>query len=117
MNDCRRRRSARLNRIRLSFWPIAIALPLLILAHSATAAEILEEIIEQRHAVDPDGTLSIHNTDGAIRVYAGDGSEVFIQAIKKAYTSERLKSIGVDVRASPKSVSIETIPSPGKKRV
>jgi hypothetical protein len=105
---------APLNRFRLPLWPIALILPLLLLARSAAAVEILEEIIEQRYALDPDGTLSIHNTDGAIRVYGGDSSEISIQAIKKAYTSDRLKSIVVDVSATRKSVAIATI-SPPKK--
>jgi hypothetical protein len=91
------------------FRPIALVLPLLILAHSAMAAEIFEEAIEQRHAVDADGTLSIRNADGAIRIYGGDGAEVRIQAIKRAYTSDRLKGIVVDVKATRKSIAIDTI--------
>jgi len=102
----------RLNCIRLTFCPIALVLSLLLLAHSAAAVEIFKETIEQQHVLDPGGTLSIHNADGAIRVYAGDGSEVRIQAIKRAYTSGRLKSIVVDVRATRKSITIETISPP-----
>jgi len=112
MNDGGRRRSARFSCIRRRFRPLALALPLLIAAHRVTGAEIFEEIIEQRHAVDPDSILSINNADGAIRVYGGDGSEIRIQAIKRAYTSDRLKSIVVDVKATQKSVVIETIPPP-----
>ena len=91
---------------------------LLVLARSAVAVEIFEEIIEQRHAVGPRcGTLSIHNADGAIQIYGGDGSEISIQAIKKAYSSARLKGIVVDVKAAPKSVAIETIFPPSKNRL
>lgn len=93
---------------------VALAIPLFLLAHNATAAEIFEEIVEQKHALDPDGTLSIHNTDGAIRVYGGDGAEVFILAIKKAYTSERLKKIVVEVKATRKSIAVETAFPPKK---
>jgi hypothetical protein len=114
MNDCGRRRSAGFNRIRLALRLLTLAFPLLLLVHRAAAAEIFEEIIEQRHAVDSDSTLSIHNTDGAIRVYAGDGSAISIQAIKRAYTSDRLKSIVVDVKATRKSIAIETIAPPPK---
>jgi hypothetical protein len=85
-------------------------------ANSAfSAVEILEEIIEQRHALDPDATLSIHDTDGSIQIYGSDSSEISIQAIKKAYTQDRLKSIVVDVRATPKSIAIETIIPPKKR--
>ena len=104
-----------LNRIRPTTRPIALVFLLLFLAHSATAVEILEEIIEQRHTVDPGGTLSIHDTDGSIQIYGSDGSEISIQAIKKAYTQDRLKSIVVDVKATAKSIAIETIIPPGKR--
>lgn len=105
---------ARLDGIRLRLWPMGVALSLLLLAPNATAAEILEEIIEQRHAVDPDATFSIRNTDGSIQIYGGDGLEISIQAIKKAYTQDRLKSIMVDVRATQNGVAIETIIPPRK---
>jgi hypothetical protein len=103
-----------LNRIRLPLWPIALILPLLLFVNTAAAVEIVEETIEQRYALRPDGTLSIRNTDGAIRVYGGNSSEISIQAIKKAYTQGRLKSIVVDVRATEKGVAIETIVPPRK---
>ena len=105
----RRRRPVSLDRVWLRFWPIAVVLPVLLPAPNATAAEIFEEIVKQTHPLDPGGTLSVRNTDGAIRVYGGNGSEISIQAIKRAYTAERLKRIEVDVKATAKSVAIETI--------
>lgn len=98
-----------LDRIRLELGPVALVLLLLLFAHRATAVEVLEEIIEQRYALDPAGTLSISNTDGSIQIYGGDSPVISIQAIKKAYTQDRLKSIVVDVRATARSVAIETI--------
>ena len=87
----------------------ALLISLLLFSPAAFGAEVLEEIIEQRHAVDPDGTFSIRNTDGSIQIYGGNGSEISIQAIKKAYTHDRLKGILVDVTATQKGVAIETI--------
>lgn len=75
---------------------------------------MLEETIEQKHVLDTDATLSIRNTDGSIRVYAGDMPEIFIRATKKAYTSDRLRGIAVDVKATRASVAIETIFPPRK---
>src|SRR5205823_9264516 len=49
---------------------------------------------------------------GSVRIYAGDVAQISIQAIKKAYTSERLKKIVVDVKATPTNVAIETIIPP-----
>jgi hypothetical protein len=83
--------------------------------HSASAAtKPLEETIEQRYELDADATLSISNTDGSIRIYAAETSEILIQATKKAYTAERLKGIVVDVQASRKAVTVNTIFPPRK---
>jgi hypothetical protein len=81
---------------------------LLFFIQLAPAAEVLEETIEQKYELDPDATLSISNTDGAIRIYAADTPEIFIKATKKAYTPERLKGIVVDVQATRKTVAIGT---------
>jgi len=81
---------------------------------SAFAVDVLEEIIEQKYVLDSDATLRISNTDGSIRIYAGDNQEISILAIKKAYTSERLKGVVVDVKATPTSVAISTTFPPRK---
>jgi len=83
-------------------------------ARGVVAAEVFEEIVEQRYAVDSDATFSIRGTDGSISVYASNGAEITIRAVKKAYTSDRLKSIIVEVKAAPKGVAIDTILPPKK---
>jgi hypothetical protein len=103
-----------LQRKRTVLSSIAFAATLFLLVQSAGAVETVEEVIEQKYAIDPDATLSVHNIDGSIRVYAGDVREISIQAIKRAYTLDQLKEIVVEVKATPKSVVIETI-FPSKK--
>jgi hypothetical protein len=78
------------------------------------AVQILTEIIEQKYELDSDATLSILNTDGSIRIYAAETSEIFIRATKNAYTAERLHGIIVDVQASRKAVAIRTTFPPRK---
>jgi hypothetical protein len=80
----------------------------------APAAKVLEEKIEQKYSLDPDATLSISNTDGSIRIYAAETSEISIQATKRAYTDERLKGIVVDVQATRKAIAIGTTFPPRK---
>jgi hypothetical protein len=92
----------------------ALLMSLLLLSQRAFGVEVLEEIIAQKYAIDPDATLSLHNTDGSIRIYAGDVRYISIEAIKRAYTLDRLKQIVVSVKATPKSVVIETIFPPKK---
>ena len=94
--------------------PTALIILSLVLAHRAIAVEVLEDVVEQRHSLAPDGTLSIQNIDGSIQIYGGAASEISIKAIKKAYSRERLKEIKVEIRATPTAVAIKTIFAPKK---
>ncbi|HEV2841290.1 MAG TPA: hypothetical protein VGW39_08205 [Chthoniobacterales bacterium] len=88
---------------------LVLFVALLPLGRTEAATKVLEEIVEQKHAVDRDAILSIRNTDGSVRVYGGNVPEITIRAAKRAYTAERLRSIVVDVKATRTSVAIETI--------
>ncbi len=92
---------------------LALAVFLLV-AQPVPAAEVLEEKVEQRYELDPDATLSISNTDGSIRIYAAETSEILVEATKKSYSTERLKGILVDAQASRKAVTINTTFPPRK---
>jgi hypothetical protein len=93
---------------------LALIVFFLLCGQIAFAVDVLEEIIDQKYVLDADATLSISNTDGSIRVYAAETQEVSIQAIKKAYTSERLAGIIVDVKATGNSIAIGTTFPPRK---
>jgi hypothetical protein len=93
---------------------IVVAGCFILSARAAFGIEVVEETIQQKYAVDPEVTLSIRNVDGSIRVYAADVREISIQAIKRAYTADRLKQIVVSVNATPSSVTIESIFPPRK---
>ncbi len=73
---------------------------------------VLEEVLDRRYPVDPDGlSISVSNRDGSISIYGagGDVREVRVQAVTQAYTPERLKAISVQVSAEKNAVSINTI--------
>jgi hypothetical protein len=74
----------------------------------------LEEMIDHVYPVEPTATLSVTNRDGSIRVYAdgGDTRDVRVEAIKKAYSAERLKAISIKVSAQPNAISVETLYPP-----
>jgi hypothetical protein len=101
------------SRVALLSIALVVSMPLFFL-RSALGVEPVEEIVEQKYDLDPDATLSVANTDGSIRVYGADVPAITIQAIKKAYTSERLQGIIVDVRATRNSVTIATTFPPRK---
>lgn len=77
----------------------------------------LEQMVEQSYQVEANASLSVRNTDGSIRIYGSEGSELKLQAIKRAYTAERLNKISVDVSAQSGFVSIETKYPPKPKSV
>ena len=68
----------------------------------------LEQTTEKIYAVDPSVNFSIRNRDGSIRIYGWGEPEIKVQAIKKAYSTDRLNKIAVDISVQPDSVSIET---------
>ena len=67
----------------------------------------LVETVEQTYPLDSTASISVTNRDGAIRIYGG-GDELKLQAIKKAYSAERLSKIKINVVARPNTVSITT---------
>lgn len=75
---------------------------------AATAVETLEERFDETYTLDAEGSIRIKNIDGSIRIYAADVNEVYVHALKRAYTAERLNAIEVVANATPKSLSIET---------
>jgi hypothetical protein len=86
----------------------------LFIVSRAFAIEPLEEIVEQQYDVDANATISVENLDGSIRVYASAKPIVKIQAIKRAYTRERLQGIVIDTKATRNSVALTTIFPPRK---
>jgi len=81
----------------------------------AAGHRILEEKFEQTYSIEPTATVAIKNGDGAVFVYGSNVNEMRVEAIKRAYTRDRLKQIKINVSAQPDSVSIETN-FPGKPR-
>lgn len=75
---------------------------------AASAVETFEDTFDETYALDADGSISIKNIDGAIRIYAADVNEVHVHALKRAYTAERLDAIQVVANATPKSLVIDT---------
>ena len=74
----------------------------------SAADRTLEEIFEQSYAIEPTANVTVINGEGAVFVYGSNTNEMRVQAIKRAYTRERLKEIPVDVSVQPGSVSINT---------
>lgn len=94
---------------------IAFTIPALLAGCGFNGGDPMEEIFERTYQVDTAATLSLSNQDGSIRIYGADIKEVKLHAIKKAYRTERLGQISVNVVAAPDSVSITTSYPPRKR--
>ena len=82
---------------------------------SVLAEEPLQQKFEQNYTLEQTGTMSVENIDGSIRIYCWNEPEVKLEAIKKAYSAERLSEIAVDIATTPKSLTVKTKfpPQPG----
>jgi len=74
----------------------------------------LEETFEQTYTIEPTANVTVINGEGAVFVYGSNTNEMWVHAVKRAYTRQRLKQIAVDVSIQPGSVSINTkfLPKP-----
>ena len=81
---------------------------LLCFASSVLAEDPLQQKFKQTYTLEQTGTMSVENIDGSIRIYCWNEPEVKLEAIKKAYSAERLSQIAIDVAATPKSLTVKT---------
>lgn len=76
---------------------------------------LVEQTFEKSFTVNPTARLTIRNVDGAIRLYGSKTKEVKIQAIKRAYSADRLDKIIVNATGQADSVDIDTTYPPRPK--
>jgi hypothetical protein len=88
--------------------PFLVLGAFLLSACGSAADRTVEQTFEQSYQVEPNAAINIRNTDGSIRIYGANTSEIKVQAIKKAYDRERLDKIAINVAAQPSSIVIET---------
>ena len=74
----------------------------------SAAHRTLEVTFEQTYTIEPTANITVINGDGAVFVYGSNTNEMRVQAIKRAYSRERLKQIAVNVSVQAASVSINT---------
>jgi hypothetical protein len=89
--------------MRLSILAIVV-----LIAPICPAATIFEDIVVRNYALEPNATVRISNRDGAIWIYGANTNEAKIQAIKRAYSQERLDKIDIGISATAQKLSIDT---------
>ena len=68
----------------------------------------VQEEFHQTYPLAPNGRLSLENINGSVRINAWDRNEVRVDAVKWAYTRERLNEAEIKVDASGADVRIST---------
>ncbi|HVF67278.1 MAG TPA: DUF4097 family beta strand repeat-containing protein [Pyrinomonadaceae bacterium] len=80
-------------------------------ADSGRAQSSRPEVAEEFHQTYPlsaTGRVSLSNINGSVRISAWDRSEVKVDAVKRAYTQERLREAEIKVSANSNAIEIET---------
>ena len=75
----------------------------------------LEQVVEETYPLNAGGVLHVRNDDGSIRLFGSSAPELHVKAIKRAYSSERLRALAMRVTSQGDSVSIETTSPPKNK--
>ena len=75
----------------------------------------LEQVVEETYPLNAGGVLHVRNDDGSIRLFGSSAPELHVKAIKRAYSSERLRALAMRVTPQGDSVSIETTSPPKNK--
>src|SRR6266403_3205174 len=81
----------------------------------AVGSEVLADIVERTIPLGPAGMFALHGTDGTIQIYGTDSREIKVVAIKKAFSSARLKAMEIQIEAKDGLVNVNTI-TPAKPR-
>ncbi len=68
----------------------------------------LTEEFHQSYALSATGRVSIANINGDVHISAWDRNEVKVDAVKRAYSPQRLSEVTIDVNNSADSVIIKT---------
>src|ERR1044072_6055626 len=90
---------------------ITLAALALTAADSGRAQSSRPELTEEFHQTYPlsaTGRVSLSNINGSVRISAWDKNEVKVDAVKRAYTQERLREAEINVSASSGAIEIET---------
>ncbi len=80
-------------------------------AQNTQGAQSREELRDEFHQTYPlagGGRVSLQNINGAVRVGVWERNEVRVDAVKRAYTRERLDEAQIKVEATNDSVSVKT---------
>ena len=68
----------------------------------------LTETFSQTYPISPTGRINIANINGDVHINAWDQNSVKVDAVKRAYSQQRLTEVTIDVQSAPDSLQIKT---------
>jgi DUF4097 and DUF4098 domain-containing protein YvlB len=90
-------------------WVLLAALALIIVQSAAASAQDrVQEEFHQTYQLAPQGRIQLENINGSVRVTGWDRNEVKVDAVKWAYTRERLDEARVVVEPGADNIRIYT---------
>src|ERR1700691_4100065 len=84
---------------------------LFVLALEARASDhrgAFSEEFHQTYALAPDGSVELDNINGAVHISTWDRNEVRVDAVKYAYSKERLEEARIEIDAGKDHISVRT---------
>ena len=99
---------------RQTFYLVLAALSASLAGCEPVKDRALEETFQQVYPIEPTTNITIKNEDGTVHIYGSPANEMRVEAIKRAYTRERLKQIAVNLSVQQGAVSIRTSFPPRK---
>jgi DUF4097 and DUF4098 domain-containing protein YvlB len=84
---------------------------MLLATQAASASDHRGELTEEFHqtyALTPDGRIELDNINGPVHITAWDQNQVKVDAVKYAYTKERLEEAKIEINSGKDYLSIRT---------
>ena len=77
-------------------------------AHASDKQGKLSEEFHQVYQLSAEGRIDLENINGPVHITSWDRNEVKVDAVKRAWTKERLDEAKIDISSRPDSLSIRT---------
>ncbi|MBV9181496.1 MAG: DUF4097 family beta strand repeat protein [Acidobacteria bacterium] len=87
---------------------ITVALLLNVVAHADDSDRTVTEELHRTYPLTANGTIKLENINGAAHITAWDQNEVKLDAIKRAFDAEELKTVEIEINDRPDFLSIRT---------
>lgn len=97
--------------VKKSLLTALVAASLVLSASSSSLTQTREQLREEFHHQYPlasDGLVHLENITGSVHILAWDRNEVKIDAVKRAYSRQRIAEVDIKIDADPNAIHIKT---------